>query len=75
MSKRPITVSVDRLLRKRDAPAPRKLPADERSCPKCQSHWTADEMRRNMRVCASCGHHFPAGARERLDQLSGGAPW
>ncbi len=76
MSKRPITVSVDRLLRKRpDTPAPRKLPADERSCPKCQTHWTADEMRRNMRVCASCGHHFPAGARERLDQLSGGAPW
>jgi acetyl-CoA carboxylase carboxyl transferase subunit beta len=75
VSKRPITVSVDRLLRKRDAPAPRKLPADERSCPKCQTHWTSDEMRRNMRVCASCGHHFPAGARERLDQLSGGAPW
>lgn len=76
MSKRPITVSVDRLLRKRpDAPAPRALPADERSCPRCQTHWTADEMRRNMRVCASCGHHFPVGARERMDQLAGGAPW
>ena len=75
MSKRPITISVDRLLRKRpDAPA-RRLPADERSCPRCQSHWTADEMRRNMRVCSSCGHHFAVGARERIDQLADGAPW
>lgn len=76
MSKRPITVSVDRLLRKRpDVPVARKLPADERSCPRCQTHWTADEMRRNMRVCASCGHHFAVGARERIDQLAGGKPW
>jgi len=76
VSKRPITVSVDRLLRKRpDGPPPRKLPADERSCPKCQSHWRADEMRRNLRVCATCGHHFAVGARERLDQLAEGGPW
>ena len=76
MSKHPITVSVDKLLRKRpDGPAPRKLPADQRSCPKCQSHWRADELRRNMGVCLSCGHHFAVGARERLDQLSEGAPW
>ena len=32
-------------------------------------------MRANLRVCASCGHHFPVGARERLDQLAGGGPW
>ncbi|WP_217922523.1 acetyl-CoA carboxylase carboxyltransferase subunit beta [Miltoncostaea oceani] len=71
MSKRPITVSVDRLRRKRpDGPPPRRLPADERSCPKCQSHWRADEMRRNLRVCATCGHHFAVGARERLDQFA-----
>ena len=75
MSKRPITVSVDRLLRKRPDSPPRKLPADERSCPRCQSHWTAEEMRRNHRVCASCGHHFPIGARERMDQMAGGAAW
>lgn len=76
MSKRPITVSVDRLLRKHPgAPAPRKLPADERSCPKCQSHWTADEMRRNARVCASCGHHFSIDAKARMDHLAGGEPW
>ncbi len=77
MSKRTITVSVDRLLHKRrDEPARRKkLPADERSCPGCQTHWTADEMRRNARVCATCGHHFPITAHERMDQLAGGAPW
>ncbi len=71
MSKRPITVSVDRMRRKRpDGPPPRRLPADERSCPKCQSHWRADEMRSNLRVCATCGHHFAVGARERLDQFA-----
>jgi len=78
VSKRPITVSVDRLRGKHpDASAskPRKLPADERSCPRCQSHYRAEEMRANFRVCASCGHHFPVGARERLDQLAGGGPW
>ena len=32
-------------------------------------------MRRNLRVCPTCGHHFPVGARERLDQLSEGQAW
>ena len=76
MSRRPITVSVDRLRRRRaDRPAPPRLPADERSCPKCQSHYRADEMRRNLHVCATCGHHFAVGARERLDQLAEGGAW
>jgi acetyl-CoA carboxylase carboxyl transferase subunit beta len=70
VSKRPITVSVDRMRRKRPDRPPPRLPADERSCPKCQSHWRADEMRRNLRVCATCGHHFAVGARERLDQFA-----
>ncbi len=76
VSKRPITVSVDRLRRKRpDGPPPRKLPADDRSCPKCSSHYRADELRRNLGVCSNCGHHFPVTARERLDQLAEGGPW
>lgn len=76
MSKRPITVSVDRLRRKRaSAPPPRKIPADERSCPRCRSTYRADEMRRNLRVCATCGHHFPVGGAERLDQLAEGGRW
>ena len=77
MTKRQITVSVDRLRRKRPAegdPVPR-LPADERSCPRCQSHYRAEEIRRNLRVCGTCGHHFPVAARERVDQLAGGGPW
>ena len=77
MTKRQITVSVDKLRRKRpseEGPA-RTLPADERSCPRCQSHYRAEEMRRNMRVCATCGHHFAVSARERVDQLAEGGPW
>jgi acetyl-CoA carboxylase carboxyl transferase subunit beta len=77
VTKRPITVSVDRLRRRRPeaGSAVRRLPADERSCPRCQSHYRADEMRRNLRVCATCGHHFAVGARERLDQLAEGGSW
>jgi acetyl-CoA carboxylase carboxyl transferase subunit beta len=77
VSKRQISISVDRLRRRRPAgvPATRRLPADERSCPRCQSHYRAEEMARNLRVCPSCGHHFAVGARERIDQLAEGGPW
>jgi acetyl-CoA carboxylase carboxyl transferase subunit beta len=77
VTKRQITVSVDKLRRRRpaeDAPRP-SLPADERSCPRCQSHYRAEEMRRNLRVCASCGHHFAVAARERVAQLAEGGAW
>ena len=77
MTKRQITVSVDRLRRRRpeDGPPPRVLPADERSCPRCQSHYRAEEMQRNLRVCATCGHHFAVSARERVEQLAEGGVW
>ena len=77
MTKRQITVSVDRLRRRRpeDGPPPRKLPADERSCPRCESHYRAEEMQRNLRVCATCGHHFAVSARERVEQLAEGGVW
>jgi acetyl-CoA carboxylase carboxyl transferase subunit beta len=32
-------------------------------------------MRRNLRVCATCGHHFPVSARERVAQLAEGGAW
>jgi acetyl-CoA carboxylase carboxyl transferase subunit beta len=32
-------------------------------------------MRRNLRVCATCGHHFAVSARERLEQLAEGGAW
>ena len=67
---RNIHVSVDRLrqLAHRDA-RPRKISADAGTCPKCDSHYSADEMHRNLRVCPACGHHFAVTARERLEQL------
>ncbi len=67
---RNIHVSVDRLrqLAHRDA-RPRKIKADAGTCPKCDSHYSADEMHRNLRVCPACGPHFPVTARERLEQL------
>jgi acetyl-CoA carboxylase carboxyl transferase subunit beta len=75
MSRRHISISVDRLKRRPSGGPSRKLPADDRSCPKCSSHYRADELRRNLGVCASCGHHFVVGARERIDQLAEGAGW
>lgn len=32
-------------------------------------------MRRNLRVCAGCGHHFAVGGAERIDQLAEGGRW
>ena len=77
MPKKRVTVSIDRLRQKvgHRPDGARRLPSDDRSCPRCQSTYRAEEMRRNMRVCTACGYHFPVGARERLDQMSGGASW
>lgn len=67
---RNITVSIDRLRQlAHRADRPRRLAADERSCPRCDSHYSGDEMQRNLRVCPACGHHFPVTAHERLEQL------
>lgn len=40
------------------------------TCPRCGSHYRDDELSRNLRVCQQCGHHFPVGARERIEQLT-----
>lgn len=39
------------------------------TCPSCRSHYREDELRHAQRVCAQCGHHFPVGAFERIDQI------
>lgn len=39
------------------------------TCPSCRSHYRDDELRHALRVCAQCGHHFPVGALERIDQI------
>jgi acetyl-CoA carboxylase carboxyl transferase subunit beta len=43
--------------------------AHPNTCPGCGSHYRDDELVRSLRVCPQCGHHFPVGARERIDQL------
>jgi acetyl-CoA carboxylase carboxyl transferase subunit beta len=40
------------------------------TCPVCQSHYREDELRAVLRVCTVCGHHFPVGAEERIEQLA-----
>jgi acetyl-CoA carboxylase carboxyl transferase subunit beta len=43
--------------------------AHPNTCPGCGSHYRDDELTRSLRVCPQCGHHFPVGARERIEQL------
>jgi len=65
MSSGRIDVSIEH----RDAPSP-----DEKqhpnTCPKCASHYRDDELDAALWVCPHCGHHFPVGARKRIDQLA-----
>ena len=37
------------------------------TCPRCGSHYRDDELDAARWVCAHCGHHFPMGARARID--------
>src|SRR5437763_16944596 len=37
------------------------------TCPKCGSHYRDDELATAHWVCGHCGHHFPMGARARID--------
>lgn len=76
MSNKHIQVTVDRL--KRIAHIPEKAgrkPAEAGTCPKCESHYRAEEMERNARVCTACGYHFPITARARLDHLADRGEW
>lgn len=75
MARRPISISIDRLRGRGPTQKPARLPGDERSCPKCETHFSAVEFDRNIGVCTSCGHHFPIGARARLDHLADGGHW
>src|SRR6184192_1326066 len=38
-------------------------------CPKCATMLFDKELDENLKVCAKCGHHFPIGARERINGL------
>jgi acetyl-CoA carboxylase carboxyl transferase subunit beta len=77
MSRSRVNVSIDRF-RGKASHRPEggaRLPSDDRACPRCQSTYREEEMRRNFRVCPACGHHFPCSARERLDQFAGSGAW
>lgn len=43
------------------------VPADLTRCPTCGRELSPSELASNQRVCPYCGHHFPLGARERLE--------
>lgn len=75
MTRRPISVSIDRLRGRKPETRPARLPGDDRSCPRCKSQFRAEEIRRNQFVCAACDHHFPIGARDRLDNMADGGRW
>jgi len=38
-------------------------------CPKCATMIFDKELDDNLKVCVKCGHHFPIGARERINAL------
>ena len=38
-------------------------------CPKCDTMLFDKELDENLKVCSSCQHHFPIGARERIHSL------
>lgn len=52
--------------------APEAAPAKSHpnTCPGCGSHYRDDELAQTLRVCPQCGHHFPVGARDRIEQLA-----
>jgi acetyl-CoA carboxylase carboxyl transferase subunit beta len=54
---------------KRAAEAPQDK-AHPNTCPGCGSHYRDDELAETLRVCPQCGHHFPVGARDRIEQLA-----
>jgi acetyl-CoA carboxylase carboxyl transferase subunit beta len=64
-----IQVEVEREETPREQP-PARAKLHPNTCPVCKSHYREDELRAVLRVCTVCGHHFPVGAEERVDQLA-----
>lgn len=38
-------------------------------CPKCRTILITKELEKNLKVCKSCGYHFPMSAWERIESL------
>ena len=66
MSEGRIDVSIEH----KQAPELSADKAHPNTCPTCGSHYRDEELAKNLRVCAHCGHHFPVRARERIEQLA-----
>ncbi|MDX6539485.1 MAG: acetyl-CoA carboxylase carboxyl transferase subunit beta [Gaiellales bacterium] len=64
-----IQVEVEREESPREQP-PAVAKLHPNTCPVCKSHYREDELRAVLRVCTVCGHHFPVGAEERVEQLA-----
>jgi acetyl-CoA carboxylase carboxyl transferase subunit beta len=64
-----IQVEVEREESPREQP-PARVRLHPNTCPVCKSHYREDELRDALRVCTVCGHHFPVGAEERVEQLA-----
>jgi acetyl-CoA carboxylase carboxyl transferase subunit beta len=64
-----IQVEVEREESPREQP-PARAKLHPNTCPVCKSHYREDELRAVLRVCTVCGHHFPVGAEERVEQLA-----
>jgi acetyl-CoA carboxylase carboxyl transferase subunit beta len=59
--------------RRHERPEPDETPRGSRhpnTCPECNSHYRDEELAATLRVCPTCGHHFPVGALERIAQLT-----
>jgi acetyl-CoA carboxylase carboxyl transferase subunit beta len=60
---------VDVEVESKRADEPTQGKAHPNTCPGCGSHYRDDELAQTLRVCPHCAHHFPVGARDRVDQL------
>jgi len=61
---------IDVEIENKGAAEPAKQKEHPNTCPGCGSHYRGEELARNLRVCPQCSHHFPVGARERIEQLT-----
>ncbi|MCL6594549.1 MAG: acetyl-CoA carboxylase, carboxyltransferase subunit beta, partial [Alicyclobacillus sp.] len=55
------------LAERREPPQRDVPPGLVHKCPGCGGLWMAKELLKHLQTCPQCGHHFPIGARERLE--------
>jgi acetyl-CoA carboxylase carboxyl transferase subunit beta len=65
-----IHVEVERRSERQETDAAPRGVRHPNTCPECNSHYRDEELAATLRVCPTCGHHFPVGALERIAQLA-----